>query len=285
MQERLVTVNDGLDIFVRDLPATAPEVGLPVLCLHGLTRNSKDFETILPRIAAGGRRALALDVRGRGRSSRDPEPTRYAVPTYVGDVLAVLDALALPQVAAIGTSMGGLIAMAIAAIAPARLERLALNDVGPELAPEGLARIAGYVGRAEPAPSWEAAADRAWSINALAFPDAPPSFWLAMARRTFREEAPGRIVPDYDPAIAIPFAQAPAAPVDLWPLFEAAAQRPLLVVRGALSDLLSPAGLARMQARAPGMLSVEAARVGHAPMLDEPDVWPAIAAFLGLRAG
>lgn len=283
MQERFVPVQDGIEIFVRDMPAQGPEIGPPVLCLHGLTRNSKDFEIIQPRIAAGGRRALSLDVRGRGRSSRDPQPLRYAIPTYVGDVLAVLDALNLPQVATIGTSMGGVISMGLAAAASDRLERVVLNDIGPELDPEGLARIAGYVGKVSPAGSWEEAADRVWSINAVAFPDAPPSFWMAMARRTWREEGPGRFLPDYDPEIAAPFREAPV-PVDLWPLFDALAKRPVLTVRGAISDLLAPEGVARMKARAPAMLTVEVPRVGHAPMLDEPQAWTAIREFLGLRA-
>ena len=281
---RFITVPDGLKLFVRDLPAEGPEVGPAVLCLHGLTRNGRDFEAIAPRIAAGGRRALTLDVRGRGFSDHDPQPERYQPPTYVGDVIQVLDAMQLLKVALIGTSMGGLMTMILAALAPQRIERAVLNDIGPKLEPEGLARIAGYVGTGEPATSWDEAAARIKAINGAAFPDADDAFFAAMARRTFRERAPGVIALDYDPDIAVPFRQpGGAAPADLWALYEALKPIPTLVVRGAISDLFSAATVAEMKVRKPDLESVEVPRVGHAPMLDEPEAWGAIARFLGLR--
>jgi pimeloyl-ACP methyl ester carboxylesterase len=280
---RYIAVADDLKLFVRDLPAQGPEVGPPVLCLHGLTRNGRDFEAILPRIAAGGRRALALDVRGRGHSNYDRKPERYAGPTYVGDVLAVLDALGVSRAAFVGTSMGGLITMILATIAPQRIERVVLNDIGPKLEPEGLARIAGYVGTGEPARTWDEATAKIRAINGAAFPDADDAFFAAMARRTFRERD-GAIVMDYDPDIAVPFRQpGGAAPADLWPMFDALKPIPTLVVRGAISDLFSAATVAEMKARKPNVESVEVPRVGHAPMLDEPEAWSAIARFLGLR--
>ncbi|NDC58218.1 MAG: alpha/beta hydrolase [Alphaproteobacteria bacterium] len=283
-QERFVTVSDGLKLFLRDLPAVGAEVGPPVLCLHGLTRNSRDFEAILPRIAAGGRRALALDVRGRGFSDNDPNPERYQPPTYVGDVIQVLDALAIPRAAFVGTSMGGLITMILAALQPQRIERVVLNDIGPKLEPEGLARIAGYVGTGAPFASWDEAAAKIKEINGAAFPDADDAFFAAMARRTCRERTPGQIALDYDPDIAVPFRQpGGAAPADLWALFEALKPIPALVVRGAISDLFSAATVAEMKAKKPDLESVEAARVGHAPMLDEPAAWDALARFLRLR--
>lgn len=281
---RFVTVSDGLKLYVRDLPAEGPEVGPPVLLLHGLTRNGRDFEAIQPRIAAGGRRALTLDVRGRGLSDHDPQPERYQPPTYVGDVVRVLDTLEIPQAAFVGTSMGGLMTMILAATAPHRIERAILNDIGPKLEPEGLARIAGYVGTGEPARTWDEAAARIKAINGAAFPDADDAFFAAMARRTFRERAPGVIALDYDPNISVPFRQpGGAAPADLWGLYEALKPIPTLVVRGAISDLFSAATVAEMKARKPDLESVEVPRVGHAPMLDEPEAWSAIARFLGLR--
>jgi len=283
-RERFVTVSDGLKLFVRDLPAEGVEIGAPVLCLHGLTRNSRDFEAILPRIAAGGRRAVALDVRGRGRSDYDPHPERYQPPVYAGDVLQVLDALAIPRAAFVGTSMGGLITMLLAATQPQRIERVVLNDVGPKLEAAGLARIAGYVGTGAPAATWAEAAARTRAINGMAFPDADAAFFDAMARRTFTEVAPGNIAPAYDPAIALPFRQpGGAAPPDLWALFDALKPIPTLVVRGAISDLFAQDTVAEMQARKPDLAAVAVARVGHAPMLDEPDAWAAVQAFLGVR--
>lgn len=278
---RRIETADGLGLFVREHAAVGPERGLPVLCLHGLTRNSRDFEDVLPKIAALGRRAIALDARGRGLSDRDPDPSRYAQPVYAQDVLRVLDALGVPRCAFVGTSMGGITTMILAAMSPQRIERVVLNDVGPVLSLEGLGRIMTYVGKAQPVSSWEEATDVAWSINGSAFPKAPPSFFARMARRLFRETAPGRIDADYDAAIAAVFSQpAGAAPVDMWPLFEALKPIPTLLVRGGLSDLLSVDAVAAMVTRKPDLEVVTARDVGHAPMLDEPDVWPTVARFL-----
>lgn len=279
---RFVTTQDGLRLFVRTWGAQGPETGAPILCLHGLTRNSRDFEGVAPRMAGLGRRVYALDVRGRGLSDRDPQPERYAPPVYAGDVLAAMAQLELPQAVFVGTSMGGIITMILAAMAPDRIVRVVLNDVGPVLSPEGLARIAGYVGKVDPVPDWEAAADAVWRINASAFPNQPPSFFMAFARRTFRQDAAtGVIAPDYDPAIAAPFRQPNgAAPVDMWPLFDALKAVPTLLVRGGLSDLLTPETVSAMRARHPDLGVVQAAQVGHAPQLDEPDVWPTLEAFL-----
>jgi pimeloyl-ACP methyl ester carboxylesterase len=280
---RFVELADGVKVFVRDLPPVGPVKGTPILCLHGLTRNSKDFEDLLPRFAAAGRRAIALDVRGRGLSDRDPEPMRYNPLTYAQDTLAVLDALGVDKACFVGTSMGGIITMLIAASAPQRIERAVLNDVGPALDPAGIARIAGYVGKAQPVATWDDAADAIWRINGVAFPDAPPSFFYRMARRTFRIGDDGAPALDYDPEIAAPFrTPGGAAPADMWPLFAALAPIPTLSIRGGLSDLLSPAIVAEMKARKPDLETVEVARVGHAPMLDEPDAWAALQHFLNL---
>jgi pimeloyl-ACP methyl ester carboxylesterase len=278
---RFIELKDGIKLFVRDLAPEGAVSGAPILCLHGLTRNSKDFEDLLPRFAAAGRRALALDVRGRGLSDRDPEPMRYNPMTYAQDVIAVLDALSVEKAAFVGTSMGGIISMIVAATAPQRIERVALNDVGPALDPAGIARIAGYVGKSQPVVTWDDAADAIWRINGVAFPDAAPSFYYRMAKRTFRQDSEGVIALDYDPEIAAPFRSAGgAAPADMWPLYEALKPIPTLVIRGALSDLLSPAIVAEMKQRKPDLETAEVPRVGHAPMLDEPAAWAALTAFL-----
>jgi pimeloyl-ACP methyl ester carboxylesterase len=280
--DRYVPTQDGLTLYLRDYAPWEPSGGMPILCLHGLTRNSKDFETVAPRLAALGRRVLALDVRGRGRSDYDPDPMRYAIPTYVQDVMTVLDKLGLEKAVFVGTSMGGLITMVLGALQPGRIAAAVLNDVGPELNPAAIARIAAYVGKTEPVGDWAAAAAATRAIGAAAFPARDDAFWLAFAQRCWKEQPDGRIALDYDPLIAVPFGlpQGPA-PADLKPVFQAAfGGVPTLLVRGALSDLILPEHLAAMRELKPDLAVVEVANVGHAPMLDEPESMDALVDFL-----
>jgi pimeloyl-ACP methyl ester carboxylesterase len=279
--DRSTVVADGLKIFARDFAPAGEARGVPVVCLHGLTRNSADFDDIGPAMARQGRRVIALDMRGRGRSDRDPDPTRYRVDVYASDVVAVLDALGVPRAVFVGTSMGGLITMLIAATHPERVEAAILNDIGPVIDPAGLRRIAGYVGRTDAFASWVAFTEEVRRIQSAAFPDADDGFWRVFARRTGRETADGQVIFDYDPAIAQVFA-APAStpPPDLTSLFVGLATRPVLAVRGGLSDILSPDGVKAMRALAPDIEVAEVPGVGHAPTLDEPISRAAIAAFL-----
>jgi pimeloyl-ACP methyl ester carboxylesterase len=177
--------------------------------------------------------------------------------------------------------MGGLITMTLAALNPAVVAAAALNDVGPELSPVGLARIMTYVGEQKPITSWADAAEYARSINGVAFPDAGPGFWNAFARRIFREENGGFRL-DYDPNITAPFKAAPTGPApDLWPVFTGlAAGRPTLLIRGGISDLIDAEIAARMRATAPEMAYAEVPNVGHAPLLTEPEARAALAEFL-----
>ncbi len=278
--------SEGLVLHARDYSAASGPARAPVVCLHGLTRNARDFEDLAPRLAARGRRVLALDVRGRGASAWDPDPMRYVPAVYAGDVLALLDALGIARAVFVGTSMGGLITMVVAAMRPQAIAAAVLNDIGPELAPEGLARISGYTGQGGPVNDWAGAADYARRINQVAFPHYGPDQWAAFARRLFSEKN-GRPVLDYDPEIAKALArpapapgETPPPPPDLWPLFKALAQYPLLTVRGATSDLLSPDIAMRMREAAPDMAFAEVAGVGHAPMLDEPEALAAIDGLL-----
>jgi len=286
-QEIIFRTVDGLDLYARDYALLGAVSGkAPVLCLHGLTRNSRDFEDFAPKVAAMGRRVLALDMRGRGRSSYDSNPARYAPPVYAGDVGAFLAAHNIASAVFVGTSMGGLITMLLAAMAPNLIAGAVLNDVGPKLEQAALDRIASYVGLAPPpAKTWAEAARRCEIINSRAFPNADEEFWLAFARRTHRERD-GGIVWDYDPNIAAPFKQdyskseeRPA--FDITPYFDALAQKPLLAVRGGLSDLLSVEGLEFMRARAPALKTATVSDVGHAPFLTEPAAWAAVEDFLG----
>jgi len=270
---------DGLALFYRDYPGPEKSAAPPVLCLHGLTRNSADFEDLAPHLAAR-RRVLAMDVRGRGRSERDPNWRNYHPGTYVADTLSLLDRERLARVVLIGTSMGGIISMMLAAERPWAPAGLVLNDIGPVIDPAGLARIAGYVGKAGPAASWEEARDQVRAINEIALPGLSDADWMRFARRTYSEDDSGRPVPPYDPMIATAMAEAGAAPADLWPVFERLGDIPILVIRGESSDILAAETVREMRSRHPDVTAVEVPGRGHAPMLDESAALSAIEQFL-----
>ncbi len=283
-EERVIATVDGLALYARDYPPLLPQTGLPVICLHGLTRNSRDFEVIAPRIAALGRRVIAADMRGRGQSANDPDPAHYVPAVYAQDVLKLMDALEVPKAVFIGTSMGGLITMVLATMAPDRIAASVLNDVGPKLNAAGLARIAGYVGHVRPVADWHAAAEAVRAINASAYPERvdDEAFWLAFARRTHRQLDDGQVELDYDPHIALAFADfdEDTPPTDLSPLFSALAANPVLSVRGGISDLFGEDVVALMRELKPDLDAITIDNIGHAPMLDEPDAWDAVLDFL-----
>ena len=273
-----VVVADGLRLHYRDYPGPAGKA--PLLCLHGLTRNSRDFTDFAERHSPEWR-VLAADFRGRGLSDYDPLPARYTPVTYAADVLHFLNALEIDRAVFIGTSLGGLVTMAIAAIAPQRIAASILNDVGPELTAGGLERIRSFVGKDVRFATWDEAAEAIAANNRRLPQGYSHDDWVEMAHRVCREDK-GEIVFDYDMAIALPFeTHGPVPKVDLWPLFKALGQRPLLVVRGEQSDLLSADALEKMHEAAPGMKSVTVPGVGHAPTLDEPEALEAIDALLG----
>jgi pimeloyl-ACP methyl ester carboxylesterase len=250
-----------------------------LLCLPGLTRNVRDFAEFAERYSPRFR-VLVLEFRGRGESAYDPLPARYNPLTYAGDVIELLDQLGIARAIFVGTSLGGLVTMTLAAIAPQRIAAAVLNDVGPELNQVGLDRIQGYVGKDARFRSWDAAADTIAAVQGPAFPKYGQKEWLAMARRNCREEG-GEIRFDYDMAIADAFkVSGPTPKIDMWPLFAALAQKPLLVVRGALSELLSPEAAQKMRQAAPGAHFVDVPDIGHAPMLNEPEAVAAIDGFL-----
>ena len=279
--EQRIRVADGLTLYLRDYAPRGDAKGLPVLCLHGLTRNSADFEGIAPCLARKGRRVLALDVRGRGHSDYDPDPTRYRPDVYLGDVLSVLDALSIDRAVFLGTSMGGLMTMLMAQRAPERIAAAILNDIGPVLNPAGLARIVAYVGKSAPFESWDAIIAAIKQTQAIAFPDADETFWKTFARRVARECPDGHIAFAYDPAIADVFNTAPAGPApDLMAAFAALAHKPVLVLRGAISDILAPEGVETMHGLKPDLIVAEVPRIGHAPTLEEPVASEAISRFL-----
>ncbi|MFL6744390.1 MAG: alpha/beta fold hydrolase, partial [Sphingomicrobium sp.] len=231
-EDRHLTVRDGLKLHYRDYPGDTSKP--PILCLAGLTRNSRDFADFAERYSPRFR-VLALDFRGRGMSDYDPMPARYLPPTYAYDVIELLDQLAIPEAIFVGTSLGGLVTMAVAALAPQRIAAAILNDVGPELSDAGLDRIKSYVGKGVQFKDWDEVARAIASNNSHAFESYTADDWIRMAKRNMREDN-GEIVFDYDMAIAEPFkAAGPAPEIDMWPLFAALARKPLLVIRGANS--------------------------------------------------
>jgi pimeloyl-ACP methyl ester carboxylesterase len=274
-------VPDGLRLHYRDYSGSGDRPAL--LCLPGLTRNARDFAAFAERHSPRFR-VLALDYRGRGESDYDPLPARYVPLTYARDIIQLLDQMGIPQAVFVGTSLGGLVAMTLAATAPQRIAGAILNDVGPELSQEGLERIRSYVGKAGRFAGWDEAA-RAIAANNRGVPSAwTHEDWIKAARRACREDGDA-VVFDYDPAIALPFAApAPDPPIDLWPLFGALALHPLLVLRGEQSDLLGAAAFEKMMRAAPDAAFVTVPGVGHAPMLDEPEAATAIDAFLDSMA-
>lgn len=280
--ERRWTSHDGLSLFARDYAAAGGESGLPVICLHGLTRNSKDFAEIAPIIAGWGRRVIAADVRGRGQSDRDPKPDNYQPKFYARDVVDMMSALGIPKAVFIGTSMGGIITMMLMGIRPKAVAAAILNDVGPKIAPEGVARILGYAGQSVRIRDWDQAVNYVRQTNAMIFPHYGDDDWRRFAERTFRQGISGPEL-DYDPAIKGPISKPPSR-LALWLtglLFRRLARRrPTLLIRGGMSDLISPEIAQSMQNIAPRMQRVDIPGVGHAPMLNEPEAVDAIRKFL-----
>lgn len=268
-----------------------------ILCLHGLTRNSKDFHALALHLA-GRYRVICPDVRGRGQSDRDPKSRHYHPGTYVRDVWRLLEREAIEHVTVIGTSLGGLMGMIMADQHPERLDALVLNDIGPELPARAVARILAYAGRTPPAPDWDEAAEQTRRAYEIALPDMPDAFWREYARLSWRENADGKPEPDVDPAVGDILRQPSRAlrwmhwlarhrlahrvggvALDPWDSFRSVTM-PCLVIHGELSDVLTADIIVRMQALKPDLEVVHVPGRGHTPLLDEPEALAAIDAFL-----
>ena len=269
---------DGLRLFGRVY--AAPSADAPVvLCLHGLMRNGRDFADLAARLAAG-HRVIVPDVRGRGLSARDPDPNHYQIPVYLRDVQTLLAGLGAVRVRIVGTSMGGLMAMVLAATQPGLVAGIVLNDVGPEVDPAGLERIRGYAGKGAPVRNWADAIAQVRATYGGAWPGLSDERWEKIVRLSYRENAQGAPEVDADPRISEPLRDTSKAAPDLWPLWSALARTPILAIRGADSDILSAATLGRMQREKPDLRVLSVANRGHAPLLDEPECVAAIDEFL-----
>ncbi len=271
--------DDNLRLYARDYEND--EAALTLLCLHGLTRNSADFEDLAPQLQ-DQYRVVVVDQRGRGESDWDENVDNYNPVRYVQDMFRLIDHLALSDIVLIGTSMGGLMSMMMVAMQPEKFKAVVLNDVGPVVARAGLERIKGYVGKGKPVADWAEAIEQTAAVNGVAFPKYEHSDWERWVHRMYRENESGELELRYDPAIAEPIAENDdnAVPADPWPLFDGTTRLPLLVFRGQLSDILEPDCVAEMKHRHSNMTLVTVPDVGHAPMLDEPVVLPALREFL-----
>jgi pimeloyl-ACP methyl ester carboxylesterase len=282
-EDRFYESSDGLSLYCRDYDRSQDDRA-PILCLPGLTRNARDFDVIAEHLATN-RRVVCSDFRGRGRSQYDKVTANYVPPTYANDVVTLLDSLSIEKAVLLGTSLGGMVSMLLAATVPTRIDAVILNDIGPVVDPAGLARIAGYAGRQGPVESWRDAAEQARSTIEIAFPDKSEEWWISFARKAYRENDDGTIVLDYDPGIseALRSTSGPTDPNAGWSLFEALMPIPTLLLRGETSDILSREVADEMRRRKPDLVIAEICGVGHAPTLEEPDAIAAIDAFLATR--
>ncbi|MBI3710565.1 MAG: alpha/beta hydrolase [Proteobacteria bacterium] len=276
-RERYFRSMDNLPLFCRDWGDPAAP-GVPLLCLPGLTRNSKDFAAVARRHAAR-RRVICPDMRGRGRSAYARDWRSYMPAIYLDDIRHLLAMLGLGRVVVLGTSMGGLLAMAMAVAMPTVLAGVILNDVGPDIDSRGTGRILAYVSVDHPQADWPTAARYLRELLPRLSLKTEED-WLAFAHNTFREGADGQLHYDWDVAITRPLLQPTADRPDMWALWRALGRIPTLAVRGGASDILSAATFARMKAEKPDLVQVTLPDVGHAPTLDEPPIREAFDDFL-----
>ncbi|MEQ8734681.1 MAG: alpha/beta hydrolase [Rhodospirillaceae bacterium] len=271
------TSQDGLCLHYVEY--SGPNHGLPVLCMPGLSRNARDFTSIAEHLSAD-RRVYCADFRGRGQSQWDPDPTNYQAPLYVIDMLTLLAQEKIDHVLLIGTSLGGIVGTGMVQANPTLVAGLILNDIGPVIDPRGLARIGGYLGKADLWSTWEEAASKLKAVNDVVYPDFSDADWVRYAQKTCRKNQDGLIVQDYDPRLSEGFAADSAATLDLWSLFEGLKETPTLLLRGELSDLLSQATAQQMLNRLPNLSLEVIKNRGHVPTLDEPDSRAAIESFI-----
>jgi pimeloyl-ACP methyl ester carboxylesterase len=275
-----VTAHDGLRLHVREY-GTRFAPALPVVCLPGLARTTADFDTLAPALANGrhARRVIAVDSRGRGQSGYDSNPANYNVAVELADVVTILTALEIGQAVFVGSSRGGILTMLLAVAHPGAIAGAVLYDIGPVIEPKGLARIKSYVGKLPQPRNFAEGAEMLRRLFDAQFPKLSSEQWLATAQRTWKIDD-GALVPTYDVRLSRTLAkfdiERPLPP--LWNEFDALARVPILVIRGANSDILSETTLTAMRARHPTVESVEVADQGHVPLFDA-DVTARILAF------
>lgn len=285
------SARDGLRLYARHYPAHPEANGAearggstrrPVLCLAGLSRNSRDFHRIAGALASAGaeaREVYALDSRGRGLSERDGDWKNYSLLVEANDALDFMTMRDLHGAAVIGTSRGGVLAMLMAVLRPGAIAAAVLNDVGPVLEREGLARITAYIGRMPVPADWEDATRVVYEMSKRHFPAVTREEWAEQARAWFNDDN-GLPALGYDPSIAKSFSGVDGPIPELWPQFGALAAVPVLAVRGEHSDILSARTLEEMRTRHPLLDTFLVRGQGHAPLLRDGPTIAAIQAFL-----
>lgn len=280
-RERTLSAQDGLALYYRDYgDPMSPTV--PLMCLTGLTRNSKDYHDLATRLSPS-RRVLCPDYRGRGRSAYDADWRNYQPSVYVNDIKHLLASLNVHSVIILGTSLGAFLAMGMAVAAPTLVAGAVLNDAGPDVDPKGLNRILDYIGTDRPQPDWRSAVAVVRELFSSLSIDTDED-WLRFARQTFREGDDGMLHFDWDVNLAKPMRRRGAGLPDLWALFRALREVPVLSFRGEISDVLSPETFERMGEDMPKLTRVTVPGVGHTPTLAEPEVLAALDAFLDQAA-
>ncbi len=276
--ENYYTSADDLQLYYRDYNHVSPDAPT-VLCMPGLTRNTKDFNDIAAHMAKTCR-VICVDQRGRGKSEWDPKPANYTPPVYIQDMMILLDLLQPTKLVAFGTSLGGLMTMMMAAMKPGIFIGAILNDIGPEIDPKGIERIVSYVGKGTPPETWAEAVEAVKGANTGIYPTFNEDDWLAFTQKLYRDDM-GKPVLQYDPALGATFENSNNAPQpDMWPLFDALSSTPTVVLRGGLSDILSAATLEKMASRHPNCTPVTVADKGHVPLMTEPECLNAIDTLL-----
>ena len=278
-----IAAPDGLRLHARCYGRGSAR-GTPVVCLPGLARTAADFEALASALAHEGvhpRRVIALDYRGRGLSDYDRDPGNYSLQIELADVIAVVTALDTLPAIFVGTSRGGILAMLLAAVRPTAIAGVVLNDIGPVIEPQGLMRIKSYVGKLPQPRNFEEGAEILRRLFSAQFPKLGHDDWLASAHRAFKEEK-GRLVTTYDVKLAKAMEGVePERPVaSLWKEFDALSALPVMVIRGANSDILSAETVEAMRARRVALDTLEVPDQGHAPFLAEADTIERIAAFV-----
>ena len=277
-EERYVETADGLRLYCRDY--ASPTARPPVLCLPGLTRNSRDFSALAARLS-DTRRVICPDLRGRGRSDHDPDWRNYHPGQYAEDLWQLLDALDVSETVVIGTSLGGWMAMLLNHQRPGRIVAAVLNDIGPEADPTGIARVTASAGRLDVVDTLEQAVEQAKSMYTIAFPDWNDAQWRFYAESTYRRLDDGRFDLNFDRNIGHAARERISGlEIDPWAMFDDLAGVPTLLVHGVLSDILTEPIISKMRQRKPDLQVVPVGNRGHAPLLDEQEAIHAITTFL-----
>jgi pimeloyl-ACP methyl ester carboxylesterase len=277
-RDRFYRARDGLKLHYREYGDPTAALA-PVLCLGGLTRNCQDFDLLARRLARE-RRVVCPDLRGRGESEFDRDWKNYRPEVYLDDIRQLLAVARLGHVVVVGTSLGGVLAMAMGVALPAALKGVVLNDTGPEFDVAGIARIIDYVGEDLPQPDWDSAARH----MADRFPHLSKrndDLWKRLVRNSYRQGEDGRLHVNWDTNLARGLKRLARGPLpDLWPYYRSLKNVPVLALRGAWSDVVTAAALDRMAAEKPDLIAVTVRDVGHAPTLEEPEAEAAINDFL-----